>query len=178
MSLKIPVYATRVTSLSDARYFAGMGVRFIGICADPQSQDYFSPERFREIAGWVSGPEFVLEAERLPDSSLSEIAGAYGVSLLRISPEQISHGLRQGLRYGVYGDADSASGAEFIVTSTMSGGHHDVLTFVDGVNMVPGLEELLRQHPGAGLVVSGTPEQAAGLKDYDSRELLEYLDAD
>ena len=181
MSLKAPVYATRITSLSDARYFAGMGVQYLGICADPASSDHFSALRFREISGWINGPMFVLEVDGMngtPD--FSQLMADYGVSLFRISPAQIESASDAGVRFGLTSDGPVES-AEFIVRSNLEderstwGGP---IVFAVGIRTPSDVNDLLEKHPGTGIVVHGSPETEPGLKSYDPQDLLEFLDAD
>ncbi len=59
MELKTKVKVGNITSLSEARYCAGMGVDFLGF---PFGHDYETDfKRFTEITSWVSGPKFVIE---------------------------------------------------------------------------------------------------------------------
>lgn len=57
--LKIKV--SHVNNLTDARYFAAMGVDFMGFCCNPGTERYCSIDKMREIISWVQGPDFVLE---------------------------------------------------------------------------------------------------------------------
>jgi phosphoribosylanthranilate isomerase len=59
MALKTKVKVSNITSLSEARYCAGMGVDFLGF---PFFDDFESDfKRFTEICSWVSGPQLVIE---------------------------------------------------------------------------------------------------------------------
>ncbi len=61
MALKTIVKLSNASNLSDARYAAGMGVDMIGFTIDPASDDYVSPQKFKEITEWIAGPLFVGE---------------------------------------------------------------------------------------------------------------------
>jgi len=61
MTRKPIVYVNKIDNLSDARYCAGMGVDYLGISIEPESIDYVSPEKFKEIERWVSGPKWVIQ---------------------------------------------------------------------------------------------------------------------
>ena len=52
---------SHVNNLTDARYFAAAGVRFLGFCCNPGASQYCSVSRISEICQWIEGPEFVLE---------------------------------------------------------------------------------------------------------------------
>jgi phosphoribosylanthranilate isomerase len=82
MSLKTKVKAGNITNLSDARYCAGMGVDWLSFPAEK-----VNPVKFKEITDWVTGPQFVLEAEALENSMP---VSDYSVSTLQISYSQLS----------------------------------------------------------------------------------------
>ncbi len=70
MALKTLVKVGNITNLSDARYCAGMGVDLLSFPIAESSANRVSPEAFKEITDWVSGPKLVGE---LSGSSLEEI---------------------------------------------------------------------------------------------------------
>lgn len=59
--LKTKVKISNIDNLTDARYFAAMGVDYLGFCCNPGSEFYCSPAKIKEITEWVEGPQFVLE---------------------------------------------------------------------------------------------------------------------
>ncbi|MEM6830225.1 MAG: hypothetical protein AAGA66_11945 [Bacteroidota bacterium] len=61
MALKTFVKISNVSSLSDARYCAGMMVDVIGFNIDPLSEDQLSAEDFSEITEWIAGVQFAGE---------------------------------------------------------------------------------------------------------------------
>lgn len=61
MALKTKVKVGNITNLSDARYCAGMGVDFLGFPVS--GPDGVTLEKFKEINGWVTGPELVIEID-------------------------------------------------------------------------------------------------------------------
>ena len=62
MALKTLVKVGNISNLSDARYCAGMGVDMLGFRVISGQEHYVSPELFKEIRGWFSGPSVVAEA--------------------------------------------------------------------------------------------------------------------
>lgn len=184
MPMTTPIYAEKITSLSDARYFSGMGVRWLGICVDPADPNYLSPQRFREIAGWVAGPFFVLEAEALKDGfnpiGLSE---EYGISRFRIHPEHVRQigdfffGLD--LRKNPHTNIESSnSKLEFLILNSTLNPPETIgqPILIPAPDHTDKAGEILDQFPGLGFLISGSAEAAVGLKEYDSREFLEYLE--
>lgn len=61
MALSTFVKINGVTNLTDARYGSGMYVNLLGFNLDRASDNYVSPELFKDISSWVSGVEFVAE---------------------------------------------------------------------------------------------------------------------
>lgn len=59
--LKTRVKAGKVNNLTDARYFAAMGVDYLGFCCNTGTELYCAPSKIKEITEWVEGPVFVLE---------------------------------------------------------------------------------------------------------------------
>lgn len=58
MPLKTFVLVSNINNLSDARYCAGMGVDVLGFDLDTASPNLVAPEKFNELANWVSGVSF------------------------------------------------------------------------------------------------------------------------
>ncbi len=84
MALKTTVKVSKINNLSDARYCAGMSVQLMGFNLEDHDRNYVSPEKFREITSWLSGPEYVGEFENThPDMLLSTLRD-YEVSYIQI----------------------------------------------------------------------------------------------
>ncbi|MEM6523785.1 MAG: phosphoribosylanthranilate isomerase [Bacteroidota bacterium] len=89
MALKTFVKISGVNNLSDARYCAGMGVNFIGFDLDPESENYTTPEKFKEISDWISGVDFVGEFGNSSSQDVIEALSNYTLSAI----ETTDHGL-------------------------------------------------------------------------------------
>ncbi|GAA0877133.1 hypothetical protein GCM10009119_01010 [Algoriphagus jejuensis] len=59
MALKTFVKLNSISNLTDARYGAGMYVNLLGFDLNRGSENFISPETFKEITGWVSGVDLV-----------------------------------------------------------------------------------------------------------------------
>ena len=57
----IKVKINKVNNLTDARYFAAMGVDYLGFCCNTGTEMYCAPSKIKDITSWVQGPTFVLE---------------------------------------------------------------------------------------------------------------------
>jgi phosphoribosylanthranilate isomerase len=65
--LKTKVKISQITNLTDARYFAAMGVDYLGFTIHPDSEAFVSPPQLKEMVEWVEGPEIVLESSAIID---------------------------------------------------------------------------------------------------------------
>ncbi len=59
--LRTKVKINKVGNLTDARYFAAMGVDYLGFCCNVNTEMYCSTAKIKQIIEWVEGPQFVLE---------------------------------------------------------------------------------------------------------------------
>lgn len=71
------VKVSHVSSLSDARYCAGMMVDMLGFNLESTSPHFVSIQKFQEITQWVSGPAFVGEFGDLPEDEVLTLAKSY-----------------------------------------------------------------------------------------------------
>ena len=61
MDLITNVKVSAINSLTDARFFSGAGVKYLGFCFDKNSERYIESEKVFQIKDWVSGPSIVGE---------------------------------------------------------------------------------------------------------------------
>lgn len=73
------VFVSGISNLSDARYCSGMGVNYLGVCVDPNNASYLPLDKFQEINGWLSGINWILEAENMDLEAIYIAYEAYGV---------------------------------------------------------------------------------------------------
>ncbi len=189
MSVKPTTYVRRVTNLSDARYCAGMGVDLLGYVVDPADDDYVSPKLYQEMSGWVSGPRRVIEIVSPLDTTV--LLDQYRPDLLHISFGHLGIVELTDLPLILecdYKDCDNALRkvsmlgfrTEYLLVTGLKGqsfqtDFHPVLIDI-GVEPQPWLT-LIRQYDADGIAMTGTREQAPGLKDYDHlAKVLEDID--
>jgi phosphoribosylanthranilate isomerase len=88
MALRMRVKVGGITNLSEARYCAGMGCDYLGFRVGGKG---LSPNEFREIAGWVPGPQLVVEVDHLENPE--EVTGVLSElmpPLVQVEPDQIA----------------------------------------------------------------------------------------
>jgi len=71
--LNIKIKASQVNNLTDARYFAALGVDYLGFNLDLSHDERLSPELFHAIKEWVEGPKVVAEINKTPLDLLLEL---------------------------------------------------------------------------------------------------------
>jgi len=57
--LNIQTKASQISNLTDARYFAAMGVGWLEFSLDQGNSDYIAPNGLLAIKEWIEGPKFV-----------------------------------------------------------------------------------------------------------------------
>lgn len=82
--LRTTVLVRHVTNLSDARYFAGMGVELLAFpLTGPHA---LTPDTVRELTGWVAGVRLVGEVDdSLPEAEINRLAEACSLDYVLLS---------------------------------------------------------------------------------------------
>jgi phosphoribosylanthranilate isomerase len=194
MALKTKVKAGTITNLSDARYCAGMGVDMLGFSVDGNQAISF--EKFKEINGWVTGPEIVLEISSPSDLNnlLTRFFGQYielNASLIHLLPALNEYGIIARCKIDEWEnvkDVCKASGNQlkFVLIENYSSADSKALqeiasqyaVLIELKDSSLDLDDLLKL-PIEGIAVSGSEEVRPGLKDYEQlAAVLEKLEED
>ncbi|MEQ8359208.1 MAG: hypothetical protein RH860_06945 [Cytophagales bacterium] len=197
MALRIPVYIASVNNLSDARYCAGMGVKWLGF----SSQDLgsiLSENDLRGILQWVEGIESVLEIRNHKldtdllkmdfDSYLSEETGLFPpdekskIFEISIESSKSLESSAEDLNNYDYlllkssKDTENIDEAQKQLLLNLTGKHQLILGFGINVNNLNWIEKELKP---AGIMLKGGNEIRPGFKDFDElADILEYLEID
>jgi phosphoribosylanthranilate isomerase len=92
MALKTLVKVGQISNLSDARYCSGMGVDMLGFGVIPGQPHYVSPEQFKEIRGWFSGPAVVAEAHGIENrETLEVVIQHYAPDFIELTIQDLLH---------------------------------------------------------------------------------------
>lgn len=201
MALKTFVKVGSITNLSDARYCAGMGVDMLGFCLDATADSYIDPEAYKEIVGWVTGPQFVGEFENESVSGIldakealkfdiiqttnKEAANRLAASMdviLKITPTLIGEStLREyltdvddSIKYILVESEDDIENDNHLEIRDLTK-EYDILK---GYNLNAGsINDELDDF--AGISLKGSEEEKPGFKDYDElADILEALEED
>lgn len=205
MALSTFVKISNVNNLSDARYAAGMGVDLLGFDLEESSSNYVSPEKFKEITGWISGPRFVAEFNLThPDRMLKLINDYPEIAYLEISE---AHHLKMllntnfGLIFKIdinkegalsellsqakfYKEAHVIISLESKTEELKEGQIAQIAELAESVDLLLGfgldsgnVKEILKLTKVKGIALKGGDEIKPGLKDFDElSEILEVLE--
>jgi len=194
MALKTLVKVGKISNLSDARYCAGMNVDLLGFRVIAGQDHYVSPELFKEIRGWFSGPAIVAEVygiqknedlpaileQYLPDFielSLQDLIKLHSPSssyILSTTAEELTaqENVLAPFRNQISKVIIPASTNQELVTELARS--YKVLLSADSETPI----ELLLHNPSIkGIALQGSAEEKPGLKNYDSiSTILEQLE--
>src|SRR5882762_3097856 len=84
MALKTNVYISDVTNLTEARYYAGMGVSIIGFNANKEASSFASTQQFDAITSWLSGIQTAWQWHSAPSQELVELLSSSPSDLIEI----------------------------------------------------------------------------------------------
>jgi phosphoribosylanthranilate isomerase len=189
--LKTKVKISKVNNLTDARYFAAMGVDYLGFCCNTGTEMYCAPSRIKEITEWVSGPQFVLEFDGWQQES--DIA------------DLLKTGMGQAVHFGAFATYTSTFGVpvfkdfilENIAESDFDGVEFPVIrteksyqqltttevakikelvkqknVFLDIHFEIKQLSEIIENLPVYGLILRGGEEEKTGVKSYEELDSI------
>lgn len=79
------IKASRITNLTDARYFAAREVHFLGFNLDEGTEGYVEPPVMHAIRDWVEGPKIVGEFSSAPVEVVREAAAFFHLDAVQVS---------------------------------------------------------------------------------------------
>lgn len=180
------VLVKSITSLSEARYCAGMFVDYISFDLDEESEYYVPKKKFEEIRGWLSGVKILASLPGDNVSLISEILDEYQPDGFLFSPGQYHLLALIDVPVKVLEWADDVAMLPFIPESdvilllTSPGAIHEnqladldneILQGFDFENVKSEIERI------DGFAFMGSFEKQVGLNSYsDLMEALEYIE--
>jgi phosphoribosylanthranilate isomerase len=81
------IKASRITNLTDARYFAAKEVDFLGFNFEEGTEGYLDPMYMKAIREWVEGPKIVGEFARSPIAHVREAAAFFGLDAVQVTAD-------------------------------------------------------------------------------------------
>ncbi len=83
------IKASRLTTLTDARYFAAKDVQFLGFNLEAGTPGYLDPMYMRAIREWVQGPLIVGEYAQAPVAEVREAAAFFGLDAVQVTADYV-----------------------------------------------------------------------------------------
>jgi phosphoribosylanthranilate isomerase len=80
----VHIKASRITNLTDARYFAAKEVAYLGFNLEENTEGYLEPMYMKAIREWVEGPLIAGEFERSPLPHVREAAAFFGLDAVEL----------------------------------------------------------------------------------------------
>ena len=196
------IKASRVTNLTDARYFAARGASYIGFNLEEGTENYLDPIYMKAIKEWLEGPRMVGEF-----GSASPAVAAEAASFLGLDAVQINAGAHLGELGNLAGmetilRLDGQSGLD-VITGIASSATPFVSHFLLDFSGVENWEHILEhdaagwlnlfdqysffvhadlrpEHPdwlsssfhAAGISVTGGEEEKVGVKSFDELDAI------
>lgn len=177
------IKAGAITHLTDARFFAAYNVDFLGFCFDPQSPSYIEPVKAIAIRDWVTGPKIVAEFAHQDADNVRNI-------IEFVQPDAVQLPVSE---WPLLESTITASGLPVILTfsadekpETQAG--NIIYYLIHGSKQIPQgiapaecMFELtepfsgLDVPPGTAIHITGTPEDATGIKSFDA--LADWLES-
>ena len=184
MPLKTVVKVGGITSLSDARYCAGMGVDLLGFCAIAGKVNYLSPAQYQEIRGWITGPKIIAEIYGMENQAqLEAILTDYKPDLLELGPAELKVLGNLPLPFILSNPAGSSlpplmQKPTYLLLKELTPGPSPYPCLLE----VKSYEEVQRAFSApyvTGIAMNGSPEIRPGLKEYDAlADILEQLEVE
>jgi len=84
--LRCRVKAAAVANLTDARYFAALGVDYLGFALEPSSTGYLGEAAVAAVREWVEGPQFVGECGGMPTPEIVRLAESLSLHAVQVGP--------------------------------------------------------------------------------------------
>ena len=194
MSLITKVKAGGVSSLSDARFFAGMGVDWIGFDVNPLSEAYVSVEQYRSFVGWIAGPKRVLELppgfapDTLPTLLNEYIPDYLEVALSDVGKITTDHPLFARTSSSTIPIDTVLERVDYVVLHVDTD-PINLKELVQGIakkskvllHVAPdykNIKTVIETLPISGISLQGSKESQTGIKVYDYADLLESIEAE
>jgi len=195
----IPILATAVENLTDARYFASWQADWIALVAERSGQTVLDMTAIKEIVSWLDGSQLLLSFDQTPLEEaewMSREAGLRAVLLPYIplsgdaatdhfltidlgdrdvAAEKISTAFRNGAHVVLSGN-EWKEGTEQFLEQILPTPFLRKKCFLDLPMTTSRIEQLDDRFPGIGFCLSGSGEERPGFKSFEQLdELVEVL---
>lgn len=84
--LRCRVKAAAVANLTDARYFAALGVDYMGFALEPGAEGHISPLELAAFREWIEGPALVGEFGGMDTASIIKLVEELKLDVIQLGP--------------------------------------------------------------------------------------------
>jgi len=84
--LRCRVKAAAVANLTDARYFAALGVDYMGFALEPGAEGHISPMELAAFREWIEGPALVGEFGGMNTAQIVELTKELKLDVIQVGP--------------------------------------------------------------------------------------------
>ena len=180
------IYASAISNLSDARYFAAMGVDVMGF----EVGDNTDIKAIQEILSWVEGPEIALEVTTNTwTSGIIAIVEAIKPSIITLPMywEDLWHYstlsilARKHISENIHEDIRLVRVVDKTFDQLTKGERANLTApqtaYIDALWSMDDLQFASAHLPNAGIVLRGGEEIATGIKSFDQMDaIFDYLE--
>lgn len=175
MSEKRQVIASGITNLTDARYFAAMGVDWMGF--DLRTEPRIPVEQMHAIMDWVEGPRWFVEIMQTPPfdmpSNVEWVISSRKINDWQEASESSPEG-QDGNKPLLIDCGKELTTSEHETIETLAANN---TVWIRAAWQEELLHEVFHRYPQVGIVLSGGTEEEVGVKDFEFMDVLfELLD--
>ena len=84
--LRCRVKAAAVANLTDARYFAALGVDYMGFALEPGAEGHITPLELAAFREWIEGPALVGEFGGMDTASIAKLTEELKLDVVQVGP--------------------------------------------------------------------------------------------
>jgi len=186
MKRKLQIKAGNIGNLTDARYFAALGVQWLGFNFRKDEPNALQLEDAKTIQNWITGPTIVAEFSTIEVDYIFEICHNLQTNFIQIPGQDNLHDLHKEYKIiQVYhnNNYDKNGQTSFLrlgmhsveqVNAAIS--HHKKIIFKinDDIELT---KHIIKNTQLVSIEIQGSNEQEVGIKSFDElNDLLEWLE--
>ena len=165
--LKISVIALSINNLTDARYYAALGVDWLGFNINPASDNYVTPDKLKEIIDWVEGPQMMIQEAQWNPNANELISN----SDMKITGQLLQDQETPLIEAELLTFSKNDSSAFYHLFDSLEEWHSSNIkptnAFIAYSGNIQDLEKQVQMEEPPGLVLYGSNEDAAGVKSFE-----------
>ncbi len=184
----LKIKASQVSNLTDARYFAALGVDYLGFKLDLSHDERLSAPLFYAIKEWVEGPKIVAEIGKTPIELIYDVFNEDDFDLIQSELTEISSSQLTSVKLQTLSDINAYKPSEIYLLNleeideeSLYHNKEELIALCNRMQLIfpaPSQKEnilsLIQEIKPYGIEVKGSAEEKVGFKSYD--DLDEFFD--